>query len=342
MAYFSYKSQVLCTERSQPALIRVDSPCWHGEVRQDGVYERGPFVLDNTLHGDSRVKVHDFWSNGPPRSSLWSKGMARIHPPDVVSGRPLEYVCSLSGSYGTATPPRWHASQVCDDDPTRLAADLVGHSYWSAGAAPAVTVFGFWSDAVQVQNMDWIFQQTVPSIPALPSALWAALSNASALRSGFVSEVPAGVGYARQPVTFTFPTAGRAEASGLSFGPTTGNWDDGGVGSLTSAVCILDSSGNLIASADFAPRAIAAGDTVSFGSGQVFQQNQPASRGGFSLAVEDALAKAWLGGVALPVWNLYLALSTGVADPSKPPSEPTDPAYQRVAAPPSVWTSATE
>ena len=86
-AFFSLKSQLLCGERSQPARIRVDCPYWHGELRNDAVYERGPLVLDNTVNEDSRVKVEESWMNGPPRSGYWSKGTTTIHPPDVVSGR---------------------------------------------------------------------------------------------------------------------------------------------------------------------------------------------------------------------------------------------------------------
>jgi hypothetical protein len=341
-SYFSFKSTAISPERTQPARIQVDSPFWYAKLRNDAVYERGPFVLDNTLNGDSRVKVEDEWYNGPPRSSLWRKGMVTLNPPDVVSGRPVEYACSQSGAYGTATPPRWVATKVLDDDESRLAADLVGHSYWSAGAAPATTIFGYWSDAVQVQNMDWIFQQLAPSIPALPTSLSAGLTLTGALRSKIGGEIGANLGYSRQPVTFKFPEAGRAEASAVSFGPATGDWGDGGYTGVPSAVVIVDESGNLIASADIDPEPVKSGDSgVSLGAGAVFMQHQPVAGSAFSPAVEDALAKAWLGGSQLPVWNLYLALSTGEADVASGPVEPADSAYQRVAAPPACWTSTT-
>ena len=142
-------------------------------------------------------------------------------------------------------------------------------------------------------------------------------------------------------MTFTFSQAGRAEASSLSFGPAKADWDNGGGSSLTSAVVIVDSSGNLIASADFAPVSLKSGGNLTFPTGGLFMQHQPVAGGAFSPLVEDALAKAWLGGSQLPVWNLYLALSTGVANVAIAPSEPSDPGYARLAAPPSVWNSAT-
>ncbi len=58
-----------------------------------------------------------------------------------------------------------------------------------------------------------------------PTAWWMALHNGAPGESGLLNELGAGIGYARQAISFTSPTNGVIySAAQLTFGPATADW----------------------------------------------------------------------------------------------------------------------
>lgn len=345
----------IADENGQPAQILVNSPTWYGpEVVQSSYTQRVPILLDGTTNGDSRVPLSVEAFDGPPRAGGYTRG-ARLRSTSAVSGRALEWRNTEAGNdgaacYGTSKPPIWVATRTLDDDPSRLACDLVGHWYWSRTTETANRYKqGFWSDYVQCQFLDWLFGQVAPSIPAIPgtTGILAALSYRCGWRDQFNFEQTAG-GYARQTVTFSFPAQGQVTLDGATFSAAA-DWSTLGsdipyslIFLHPTAVLTGTSTPYVLVSLDIDPAEVLSGGSLTFNAAEVLGQQQPPIAGsGFAPAVEDMLAKAWLGGGTLTTYDLYLALSTAEADIAASPTEPSGGGYARVHAPTTAWEAAT-
>lgn len=122
------------------------------------------------------------------------------------------------------------------------------------------------TDYAEKAVLDWVL---LGATPTRPSAIFLALHTADPTETGATAELGAGIGYARQSVTFAAGTSGAGTAassnsqtftaSGAGFGTVTHGslWD-----ASTSGNCLY--KGALAAS-----KTVAAGDSIVFASGAI-------------------------------------------------------------------------
>ena len=126
------------------------------------------------------------------------------------------------------------------------------------------------SNWLETALLRWAFTTVSPG--TRPSA-WHVGLGTSASDAGLTGE-PSGNGYARQSVTFSESSGTITSAAAITFGPATGSW-----GTMSHfGVFDAPTGGNLLYwgvigedanPATPAPKAIASGDSLSFGSGKL-------------------------------------------------------------------------
>lgn len=133
----------------------------------------------------------------------------------------------------------------------------------------ATLTYGAFSDYLENALLNHVFGSTAYTRPA---GLWIALYTTAATDAAPGAEPPAGVGYARLPVTFTAAPAQGDGSSAmwnsavLQFAGATGNW-----GTLIwCGVHDALTGGNLLAHGQlFASKSVTAGDAVRFPANQI-------------------------------------------------------------------------
>jgi hypothetical protein len=321
------------------SVVEVDGSVFYGEFPATFKLSRPTWINRLTGSGTCHIVSRHGRLHGPPLDGYWNANLHKVEAREVAKGRPRTYWCSGTGGYGRANPPSWEAKDFYDTDPSRLAADAIGHSYLSAGATGTRTI-GSIAERFQVQVLNRLFQGTAFTAPA---ARFLSLHSAQATKGGprGSSEVSTAKGYARQAVTATLDGVGGATLSGTTFGPATsdwvGNWRTLGTGPADlRSVALWDvSSGgttaaNLLASIDLDATRVLSGGSLSFANGQIFLAPARLASGGFSPAFEAEVAACLLTGATLAARPVYLALSTAAADPTTGPTEPSGGSYARV------------
>ncbi len=124
------------------------------------------------------------------------------------------------------------------------------------------------TDYLENELLDHVFRNAAFTSP---SAVYAALFTVNPSDAGGGTEVETnggpGRGYARQAITFGAPSAGAiSNTAAVTFGPnTTTNW-----GTITGmAIFDAATTGNMLAWADIADKAVAVNDSAEFAIGDI-------------------------------------------------------------------------
>ncbi len=326
-------------EQDYASIVQVDGPVWHGEFTGSVNFQRPKWINDQSGGNCNIVSRHSNFT-GPPRDGIWSTGLHILNVKRPACSQFAEWRCANGGGYGTATPPSWFGVQRIDFDSSAVATYLLGHSYWTAGASGADRL-GFWTDYVLNAVLNRLFQGTPFSSP---TNLYVGLSCLRARRNGQIQEIPStlngvATGYARVPIQFSSATNGStSNTAAVAFPQATAVWK---TNQPIKSLFIADAAtgGNVLAMIDLDYQTVAAGSTLTFAPGQIALARAPLSTCGFAPSVDNSVINAWLGGAAFPSPTVYLALSTGPADPTNAPVEPVGGGYARIATSATNWSA---
>ncbi|MDB5350782.1 MAG: hypothetical protein JWN86_2029 [Planctomycetota bacterium] len=321
------------------SIVRTNGLRWQGTMDAISVLDRPTWVDNTGPDGGNVVSEHAFFT-GPPRDGDWRVNSHRLRANNPANAQYTRWLCTQSGIYGTATPPRWQGFDPIDDG-LGLAAYIADHSYWSQPGSPAGSA-GFWANAPTSQGMNALFGG--PAIPAV-GVLKAALQT-HRMGRWFGGYELSGNGYARTTLTGTPPfttSAGgvMSNAQAIVFPTATGTWGDNQGSTISTTITTLtiyNGAGKIMFALDIAPFTVNSGDTPTFAIGAISLAPAGSSgQGAFATRVHDNINNALVNSVSLTVPTIYLALSTSLAAVGSSPIEPGGGSYARVATSAGNW-----
>ncbi len=113
------------------ALVEVDGPSWHGEVR--GLGHDGPRIKHEQLWGDrTGIRLYETEFVGPPRRFSWYCGAHVLDVSSPADGQYSQWQCVATGAYGTATPPKWSGRNPFQANQNAIASYVTNHIYMTA------------------------------------------------------------------------------------------------------------------------------------------------------------------------------------------------------------------
>jgi hypothetical protein len=122
---------VTAWDTSFVALVDVDGPLWHGEVK-GGDLRATRFIHRGTWGSTSNVVVRETGFIAPPRTLYWYKGAHVLEVRSPAEGQFAEWRCTATGMYGTPTPPSWAGLNPVTSASNFLACYVLNHSYMTA------------------------------------------------------------------------------------------------------------------------------------------------------------------------------------------------------------------